>query len=209
MKTKSSRFHRGMMVTILVSESLIAPQMVQAHCDTLDGPVVTDARAALLQQDVTPVLKWISADAEGEIRAVFDRVLAVRKLGDEARALADHSFFETLVRVNRAGEGAPYSGLKAAGSVEPTITKADRALEQGSVDQLARTIASHVEQGIRKRFATALENRKHAADSITQGRKYVESYVAYVHFVEGIVQAVHAGPHHGEEAIEAGAAHAH
>ena len=33
--------------------------LASAHCDTLDGPVVTAARNALQSGDVTPVLKWV------------------------------------------------------------------------------------------------------------------------------------------------------
>jgi hypothetical protein len=108
---------------------LIAPQAARAHCDTLDGPVVADARLALAKADVTPVLKWLQADDEQEVRESFARALAVRKLGPEAQSLADTHFFETLVRIHRASEGAPYTGLKAAGTVEPVVAKADQALQ--------------------------------------------------------------------------------
>jgi hypothetical protein len=96
--------------------ALIAPAAAEAHCDSLDGPVITEARAALEAGDVTSVLKWVSQDYEAEIRAAFDHVVEVRKLGGEARSLADRFFFETLVRIHRAVEGAPYTGLKPAGS---------------------------------------------------------------------------------------------
>ena len=94
----------------------LVPRPALAHCDTLDGPVVKDARAALDAKDLTPVLKWVEYEKEGEIREAFQHALAVRALGPEARALADRFFFETLVRVHREGEGAPYTGLKPEGT---------------------------------------------------------------------------------------------
>lgn len=201
-----TRFDRFLLLT-LAAALLLSPQFAWAHCDTLDGPVVIDARAALAAQDVTPVLKWVRAENEAEIRAAFDQTLKVRQLDGTAQELADHYFFETLVRVHRAGEGAPYTGLKTGGTIPAPIVKADQALEQGSVDQLAKAIASHVEQGIRERFAAARDSRQHAAESIAAGRAFVADYVTYVHFVEGIVAAVHAGPHHGEKAAAEGHAH--
>jgi hypothetical protein len=42
----------------------------------------------------------------------FTKTLAVRKQSKEAKELADMYFFETLVRIHCAGEGAPYTGLK-------------------------------------------------------------------------------------------------
>lgn len=178
---------------------LIAPQIALAHCDTLDGPVVSDARTALADGNVTPVLKWVKADDEPEIRKAFEKTLSVRKLDARARDLADTYFFETLVRVHRAGEGAPYTGLKAAGAVEPVVAKADLALEQGSGAELAKTIAAHVEKGILERFGHANETKKHSNDSVDAGRKHVEAYVTYVHYVEGIAKAAHGGAHHGEQ----------
>lgn len=174
------------------------PTQALAHCDTLDGPVVGDARVALDKADVTPVLKWVKASDEQELRAAFAKAQAVRKLNPEAKALADTYFFETLVRIHRAGEGAPYTGLKPAGSVEPPIAKADLSLEKGNVDDLAKAIASHAEAGIRERFQHALTTRQHAQESVAAGRDYVAAYVTYVHYVEGIVEAVHSAPHHGE-----------
>ena len=124
----------------------------------------------------------------------------MRKLDPEARELADTYFFETLVRIHRAGEGAPYTGLKPAGAVEPVIARADLALEKGSVDELARAISGHTLEGIRERFNRAVETRKHAGESVEGGRAYVEAYVDYVHYLEGIAQAVHGTAHHAEKA---------
>ena len=88
---------------------------VRAHCDTLDGPVVIKAKEALEKRNVDLVLPWVSADKEGEVRKAFDLAVAVRGKGPKEKELADTYFFETLVRVHREGEGAPYTGLKPAG----------------------------------------------------------------------------------------------
>src|SRR5512142_849988 len=76
-----------------------------AHCDTMDGPVVNTARMALEKGDVTSVLKWVRKEDEGEIKVQFQKTLAARKQGKEAKELADKYFFETLIRIHRAGEG--------------------------------------------------------------------------------------------------------
>jgi len=171
-----------------------------AHCDTLDGPVVQDARIALEKKDVTAILKWISKEHESEIRQAFARTLAVRATGKEAQELADLYFFETLVRLHRAGEGAPYTGLKSAGTIEPAIAAADTALQTGSVDALADEIGSAVRDGIKKRFKKTLDRKKHADDSVEAGREFVEAYVEYVHFIEAIQNlAAKEAEHHIDE----------
>lgn len=184
---------------------ILVPRAALAHCDTLDGPVVKDARAALESKDVTPVLKWIRPDKEGEIREAFRHTLAVRPLGAEAQALADRFFFETLVRVHREGEGAPYTGLKpAATAVDPGIAASDTALETGSVDPLVKLLSSEVDRGVRQRFAAAAEARTHAAESVEKGRAYVEAYVAFMHYAERLLADASTRASHGETA-----AHAH
>jgi len=184
----------------LFALALLLPGVAWAHCDALDGPVVLDARAALEQNDVTPVLKWVRAEDEAQIQSAFARAVAVRKLGAEARELAETYFFETLVRIHRTGEGAPFTGLKPAGHTEPAILRADQALEAGSIDPLAESLAKHTEHGLRERFARAAEARRHAAESVQAGRDYVEAYSIYVHYVEGLAKVVHgAHLHSGAE----------
>lgn len=192
---------------------LAAPQTARAHCDTLDGPVVQDARSALDKGDVTPVLKWVREHDEAEIRAAFDHALAVRKLGADARQLADAFFFETLVRVHRAGEGAPYTGLKSAGAeVDPGIRAADEALESGSIDQAAKLLTDEVNNGVRERFARVEKARAHKNHNVEAGREYVEAYVDYIHYVEGLFAKARGGGHaHAadEPAAKAAAEHHH
>lgn len=192
---------------------MLGARPAMAHCDTLDGPVVQDARKALAQGEVTPILKWIRPADENEIREAFRKTLAVRAKGAEARELADRYFFETLVRVHRAGEGAPYTGLKPAGSeVEPGIAAADRALEHGSADAAVELITRAVAQGIRERFEKAAAARAHKDESVAAGREFVEAYVTFIHYVEGIHAAASgaASPHgEGAEAHEAAHGEAH
>ncbi|HEY9183635.1 MAG TPA: DUF6448 family protein [Gammaproteobacteria bacterium] len=178
---------------------VLLPSIATAHCDSLDGPVVRDARIALETRDATPVLKWITQEHEAEVVSVFEKSLAVRGKGDTARELADQHFFETLVRLHRAGEGEPFTGLKPTGSTEPGIAAADAALAAGSGAELARALSAAIENGVNERFATARERQRHAGDSVEAGRDYVEAYVDYVHFVETVESlATHGTPpvHH-------------
>lgn len=179
---------------------LMIPTSAFAHCDTLDGPVVMAAKKALEKGDVTPVLMWVKKENEEDIRATFKKSLAVRSKGPEARELADMYFFETLVRLHRAGEGAPYTGLQA-GPAEPIIAAADQALDKGSVDHLVKHVGDAVAKGIRQRFHNTLERKKHAEDSVAAGREFVEFYVEFTHYVERLhLDAVGKAVHSGEPA---------
>ncbi len=204
---KTNRTMTTILLAATLAAGLLAARPAAAHCDTLDGPVVSDARAALAKGDVTPVLKWVRPAAEAEIRAAFVQTLAVRGLSPQAQRLADTFFFETLVRVHRAGEGAPYNGLKPAGEVEPGIAAADKALEVGSADGLLKAMTDHVAGGVTERFARAAAARAHVNDSVDAGREYVEAYVEFIHYVERLHEAA-AGPAPAH-ASAASAAHAH
>ncbi len=173
---KKAAFLVTALIALCVTVALLTTgKDVFAHCDTLDGPVVGDARLALEKGDVTGLLKWVMKEHEQEIRDAFARSLVVRVKGKEARELADRFFFETLVRVHRAGEGAPFTGLKPAGSVEAAIAAADKALQAGSVDELAEKIGNAVGNEIKKRFIEVSEKKKHAEDSVEAGREFVEA----------------------------------
>jgi len=192
--------------SLLVAASvlvILAPGIVYAHCDTLDGPVVTTAKKALEKGDVTPVLKWVKKENDVEVRKAFQNTLAVRKLSKQAKELADMYLFETLVRLHRAGEGAPYTGLKPAGIHNPIVEAADRALETGKADELKKHITDETMVGIQKRFSAALERKKHADENIEAGRAFVEAYVEFVHYVESIFLSVTSGSaHHAEPGEE-------
>lgn len=188
------------MIGALLGAATLLPRTAQAHCDTMDGPVVLTAKAALEKKDVTPVLKWVKKDAEAEIKSAFTKTLAVRAKGPEARELADQFFFETLVRVHRAGEGAPFTGLKPAGTdLGPALEEADKALESGSVDKVVKLVTDEAAAGIRRRFAEARDKKAHAEHNVDAGREFVAAYVEYVHYVEGLHQTAEgAGAHHAE-----------
>jgi hypothetical protein len=170
----------------------------RAHCDTLDGPVVSDAKAALTKGDVTPVLKWVKAADEKEIREAFAKTLKVRALGDDARDVADLHFFETLVRIHRAGEGVAYAGLKPAGTVDPGIAAADEAMGKGSPDKLAAELGTAVATGLRERFAKVVAAKAHMDDNVEAGRAYVAAYVEFIHYVEAVhaLASAPANEHH-------------
>jgi hypothetical protein len=188
---------------------ILASRDARAHCDTMDGPVVNTARMALEKGDVTPVLKWVRKKDEDEIKEQFQKTLAARKQGKEAKELADRYFFETLVRIHRAGEGAPYTGLKSE-PVEAIIQAADKALDSGSADHVVKHVSEAAAAGIRERFNRVKEAKKHAEESVEKGREFVEAYVIFTHYVERIhMDAVGAGEHHGGAKEEKPAEHHH
>ncbi|MCM2324134.1 MAG: DUF6448 family protein [Oligoflexia bacterium] len=167
-----------------------------AHCDTMDGPVIQDAKAAFDKKDVTTVLKWVRASDEKQLKEAFTAALKA-----PARR---QSFYELLVKVHREGEGEKYTGVKPAGtSLEPGVKETDQAIHQDSPDALVKYLQAKVKDDVLRRFARVAETKRHRDESVEAGRKYVAAYVDFVHYTENLAkpapEAGHAGHHQGEE----------
>ncbi len=178
-----------------------------AHCDTLDGPVVKDARIALEKKDITPILKWVHSADEQKIRDAFQKTLAVSDKGAESKELSERYFFETLVRIHRAGEGAPYTGLKPGEAVDPAVPLAAKALESGSADKLVDVLTSAMSKGIRERFQHTRETLENVDKSTAAGREFVNAYVVFTHYVEGLHTIIKAKGGHHDHDTEKGESH--
>lgn len=176
--------------TTLVTLSL-APTL-SAHCDSLGGPVIADARIALAEGKPDIALKWVQAKDEAEVREAFSQTLAVRSLSPAAKALSDRWFFENLVRIHRAGEGAKYTGLKSGVPAESGIDAADRALATGEIAPLLDAAAHDVTEGLRARFERVRALAAYKDHNILDGRAYVDAYVDFIHFAE---DATASAPH--------------
>lgn len=183
--------------------------VARSHCDTLDGPVVAAARKALNSGNVNLVLMWVQKKDESEIRNHFQKTMAVRKSGGQALELADMYFFETLVRIHRAGEGAGYTGLKPAGKIAPPIAAADKSLETGRLEDVARIVSGRIENGLHRHFEDVVKKKKHNPNDVNAARAFVSAYVEYTHYVERLYDAAETlSPEQIQKQVP-GAAHTH
>ena len=180
--------------TLLLLTLFAAPAF--AHCDSVEGPVVLAAKQALERGDIAPVLKWIPAAAETEVRDAFAQTMKVRGANAAARTLADRWFFETIVRIHRQSEGEPFTGLTSVPAPEG-IAAADAAIEARSVTAVESALLGAVRSGLAERFAAVQAAAKHADESAEAGRRYVAAYVEWIHYVERLHEAAttHAATH--------------
>jgi len=175
------------MIAVAIGLGFVAlmPARALAHCDGLDGPVVKAAQRALETRNPAPVLIWVQEQDEPEIRKVFEQTLSVRELSPQAKALADRFFFETLVRLHRAGEGAPFTGLKPAGrDLGPAIPAADEAIRVGSVDPIRNLLTVAIEERLGQEFRQVIAAKTFKPDDVAAGRAYIKAYVEFIHFAE-------------------------
>lgn len=207
----------GLLVGVAMATTILAYETdARAHCDTVDGPVVSAARRALDSGNVNHVLIWVQPDDADRIRDAFDHAREERRSDSEFHEASDRAFFETLVRIHRAGEGAAYEGLKPAGTeVGPAVRAADESVERGTAEPVHAVVTEAVSNGIDERFSEVKSAGNFDVDDVEAGRAYVASYVGYTHFVEGVHEATqesHAHQHreggHGDEHAPMGAHHA-
>ena len=197
----TTNLSRIIAVAIGLAFFALMPASALAHCDGLDGPVVKAAQRALDTRNPALMLIWVQEKDEPEIRKAFEQTLAVRQLSPQARELADRFFFETLVRVHRAGEGASFTGLKPAGrDLGPAIPAADEAVRVGSVEPVRRLLTVAIQERLRRQFGEVMATKTFDADDVAAGRAYVNAYVEFIHFVEFVYDSTMNPPHgHFEE----------
>ncbi|TVT23944.1 hypothetical protein FNH05_32780 [Amycolatopsis rhizosphaerae] len=160
----------------------------------MSGPVVTAARAALATEDVELVLPFVPAGAEEEVRHAFNRVLPMRALGQVAGELAEQWFDETVVRLHRAGEGAPFTGLKPAGTDEgPVLPLAEKAVESGSTDRVHALLSEELRQALRSRLDRVLSTAAERDGSVAKAREHVEATLGFEVFCHHLHQAITSG----------------
>ncbi len=177
------------------------------HCDSMDGPVVKAARQALDTGNVEYVLPFVPEEGEAEVIRAFKQVLPLHKQSDGAKEVADLHFFETVVRIHRAGEGAPYTGLKPAGlDVGPVIPAAERAIESGSPNELVGLLTETIRAEVAGRLAHTMELKRHATHNVEAAREYVEAMLGLQVWSHKLYMTAkgpaHIGSHEHEEQDE-------
>ena len=170
------------------------------------NPIIPEAKAALENGDITAILKWVKPEYETEVKTTFSLAVKVRDKSPQAKELADKYFLETLIRVHRAGEGAPYTGLKDT-PPEKIVTLADKALANGSADEMIKKMQTHLAETIKEKFNKALQASKNKDKNIESGREFVEAYVQYMHYMEGIHATITSTGGHHSEGTEVGMEH--
>ena len=179
---------------VLFSVLFFSAQKTFAHCDSYDGPVITEAREALASNNVNLVLKWVGEEDEKEITSLFKKTYKLKNGDIEIYKIVEKHFLETLVRLHRATEGVGYTGIKPAGSASPIVKMADRSLESQSVDELASKLTAHIEKVVREKYEKVQKLSLDKNKSLEKGRAYVAAYVDYTHTLEGIHGIIEHGP---------------
>lgn len=169
------------------------------HCDSIDGPVCKAAGQALDREDVNLILPFVPADSEQEVIDAYEKVIKARKESAEAKGVADRFFFETVVRIHRAGEGAPFTGLKPAGLGHgPVVPVAEKAIESGSADELLKLMSDFVQNEIREKFQHVMHLKKMsetAPGDVAQAREYVSAMLGLQVYSHKLYQCAKTGPH--------------
>jgi hypothetical protein len=165
----------------------------------MDGPVVTAARRALETKDVNLILPYVPDSAAAEVKSAFEKSLRARSGDPTAREVADLYFYETVVRLHRAGEGAPYTGLKPAGlDVGPIIPLAEQAIDQGSPDRLIGALTDALRHELTHRFEHMQHLAKHRPEDVAKAREYVSSKLGLQVYAHQLYQAMKRNPHEGD-----------
>ncbi|MFI3705934.1 DUF6448 family protein [Streptococcus parauberis] len=194
---------------LLTSAAIMAiiPLSASAHCDTMDGPTVVDGKKAMESNNVNYVMKWVAPEYQKEITDKFNLSMKVKDQSPEAKELAEQYFFSEVVRVHRAGEGAPFDGLKPSGTpIDEKVLAADKSIEVGNLSPLEGMTEKEKMPELKERFEKVMSLKDYDVNDLEAGREYIEAYVKFFKFAEGEEEHAAEGAH-GEEANNAHATH--
>lgn len=181
------RFNSKIAVMLfLASFIFMFTKSVSAHCDSYDGPVIKDAEKALETNNINLVLKWVSEEQENEITPLFQKLYKLRNGDKEVYEIVKKHFFETLVRLHRETEGAPYTGLKPAGTTKQIIQMTDKTIIENNVEVFLLRLNNHIDKVVREKYEKVSRLNMVKDDSVEKGREFVAAYVDYTHTVEAI-----------------------
>jgi hypothetical protein len=169
---------------------LALPTMASAHCDTMEGPTVGDAKKAIETNNVNYVLKWVAPENEKEISKVFKRTMKKREKNPELQETADRYFFESVVQIHREGEGATYEGLKEGIPMDEVVFAADKSIEIGNLSPLEGMVPQEKMTELIDLFEKAMSLKDFDVNEVEAGREYIEAYVSFFEFAEGTEEPV-------------------
>lgn len=189
---------KNLLLSVVIGLLEVSSGVAWAHCDTESGPTAVDARKALETGNFKVAAIWVGDEQTQELRESFEQSLAVYKMGGKAKELAERYFMTTTVRLHRQAEGMQFTGLKPAQPLPPVVAKAEETLKTGNLQPITDLLATEMQEETQKLFQEALEARKkYDGSSVELGRKWVNAYVKYVVFVNGLHKTIKAGPAHG------------
>jgi hypothetical protein len=73
--------------------------------------------------------------------------------------------------------------------VVPPFLPPTKAIESGSTAAVEQLLTDAVRQGLREHFHAAMRRKQFPPNDVAAGRRYVEAYVSYIHYVEGLWEA--------------------
>ena len=191
---------RNLLVAVGIAIALfgVSSGVGWAHCDTESGPTAVDARKALETGDFKKIAIWVGEEQTPELRDIFENSLAVYKMGGNAKALAERYFMTTAVRLHRQAEGMQFTGLKPAQPLPPIIAKTEKTLKNGNLKPITDLLSAELQKETQKWFQNALDAKKnYKGENVEAGREWVDAYVKYVIYVNGLYKTIQAGPAHG------------
>jgi hypothetical protein len=176
--------------------NVIGGSEMPPHCDALDGPVVRAAQRALDAANVTLVLPFVPKSGEKEVIEVFGKYVEARQGNAVCRDVADRYFFETVVRVHRADEGAAFTGLKPPGlDVGPVIPIAEKVIESRDAAPLEDVLVTAIREELAHRLDRLCRLHDGSYCGVEGARAYVKAMLGLQVWAHGVYVATKAKGH--------------
>lgn len=160
-----------------------------AHCDSMDWPLIMDAKKSLESKDPNYFLIWVQEKDEAIVLEKFNKILSLRESNPENLENIDKDFLETLVKIHREWEWAEYTWLKPAGSItNEVIILWDKSVATKDSSELEEFLAKTITNEVKHRFQEVVEKQSYALDDVEAGREYIAEYITFLHWAEWVYE---------------------
>ena len=124
--------------------------------------------------------------------------MKIRGKGENVKEIADLWFFETVVRLHREGEGAPYTGLKPASDEGPVIPIVEQAIEDDDPTDLEDFLAGELNEEIEERLNNLISLKDYDEDDVPAAREYIEAMFEFTLYSHHLYEYIVSDIGHGD-----------
>jgi hypothetical protein len=153
--------------------------MQPLYTDLLDNKVTEAAKNALDTGMVEFALAFVPKGRELEVIEAFEKSLKVRKRGPVSQDLADHYFFDIVLRIHRTRwHRAARSGASILDFTELDRI-ADDAIATGYPEELSKWLCSALGKEIAGKLGIIAELEQDKNDGVEKGRSFAAAMLAF------------------------------
>jgi phosphotransacetylase len=155
--------------------------------DPQNGPVMRAAKTALETGDANYIVIWVPEESENTLKNLLEKTCCTQSIKNNMQNRAIDWYFDTVNRLCFANRKMMSTVLKPEGSGENLIvSKAVKAIETGSVEEITDSISVAHEDKVKQRFRQVMNMKNFPVNNPADGRAYVAAFFEFIGYVQSL-----------------------